>query len=76
MDPWQIVTQEGCKHLRVEVEPGPTEHDPCVGYCRDCGEPVEVGMSWYWYKVEADFNQWARETSETSRRPQRGDPAP
>jgi len=61
MDPWDIVTDAECKHEGdVDVQPGCTDDDPVVAYCSRCGEPVDMGgMTWYWFKVEANFNRMA-----------------
>jgi len=69
MDPWDIVTDAECKHEgNIEVQPGRTDDDPVVAYCARCGEPVDMGgMTWYWFKVEADFNRMAADEAATRR---------
>lgn len=60
MDPWDAVTDPECEHLCIEVEPGADENDPCIGYCAECGRRFEMNFSWFDYRIECDFNRWAR----------------
>jgi hypothetical protein len=64
MDPWDIVTNADCRHeSHIEVQPGRTQDDPVDAYCAICGEKVDLPLTWRWFVIEADFEEWARENA-------------